>query len=74
MKVKDVIEDLQELDPDEDIIFAHWEHEFFEDFTKEQWEIANSYENKLCFESICYQIEQLVCLYGNDKVTESVSK
>lgn len=37
MKVKELIEQLEKLNPEEEIITAYWQHEMFDDIPAEHW-------------------------------------
>lgn len=38
MKIKDAIKQLKALNPEDDIVFAYWERDMFEDMKQEDWE------------------------------------
>ena len=40
MKVKDIIKNLQHLDPESEIIHAWWDHDAFPDVADEDWSYA----------------------------------
>jgi len=43
MKVKDAIKQLEELDPEEDLLLAYWLHDCFPELPEEDWPYLSSH-------------------------------